>query len=306
MWKQFNAAKNGIELSSQINENDLTNNTALAIPNSNMSFLERIKRKLRKEPTLPLQLDEVHKVTLEWLVKQVTTSMLQKIEDERLEKEGKKPAERYIPDARYPIYEALKNASYKDYCREYADYPYKKPYVVNYIDRFGIKKCLRIYDRKISVTNEAGEKIQIRLKEDFHIFSLVSSVEYATMLDDITGSKLLQEVLLQAEEVIKKAATRRDADYIEDDIFYFHKKGTFRILSKKREKMGKEILEDKYDFKALEERKRKQFYEAQEKHGFIEQYKTTEEKRRELPGESTGEISQKGETQDRKEDSDGR
>lgn len=299
MWKQFNAAKNGIELSSQINENDLTNNTALAIPNSNMSFLERIKRKFRKEPTLPLQLDEVQKVTLEWLVKQVPTSMLQKIEDERLEKEGKKPAERYIPDARYPIYEALKNAS----CEEYEE---EKAYVFNYIDRFGIKKCLRIEDGEISVTNEAGEKTQIEMRFPFHVFPLVSSLEYATMLDDITGSKLLQEVLWQAEDVIEKAAIKFEDELIEKSIFYFQREGTFKKLSGEREKMRKEILEDKKNFKALEERRRKQFYEAQEKHEFIKQYGTNEKTRRELPGESTGELLEKGETKGREEDSDGR
>ncbi len=94
--------------------------TALAVVKQKTGLASRIKKSFQREPQLPLQVEDVSKITLDWLAQHIPEDMLRQIEEERLKEEGRNPKSKYLPDPKKAIYEFFaKTSSYKISKSEY-------------------------------------------------------------------------------------------------------------------------------------------------------------------------------------------
>lgn len=111
IWKLLSYAQNQeyVGLNQKPREAKQPQVTALAVVNQKDGLASRIKRIFQKEPQLPLQVNDLDKITIEWLAKYVPTKVLEYIEQKKLDEEGRVPTKKYLPDSRFPIYKSIKN-----------------------------------------------------------------------------------------------------------------------------------------------------------------------------------------------------
>lgn len=171
--------------------------TALTIGKEKRGFLSSLKRRFSKEPQLPLQEEDLDKITLEWLAKQIPESMCREYEEERLKQEGKTKNKVYIPDPRVVIFDALTESSYKE---EFI-----------FEDQYGCKQKITqdLYDyphctvelKPVEVDKENQEKMTRNCEMTLDFYRLI---KYVKLIDNVMQTNFLQVFMSQFMPIANK------------------------------------------------------------------------------------------------------
>lgn len=107
IWRLLDYAQSQrfIEPNQATRESNQPQVTALAVANENKELASRGRRAFQKEPQLPLQVEDLPKITLDWLAQYIPEDMLGKIEQQRLAEEGRQSETEYLPDPKTAIYD---------------------------------------------------------------------------------------------------------------------------------------------------------------------------------------------------------
>ena len=111
IWKQLDAAQKGISIKEEQVQIHTSEQTALVTIKTKQNIFERLKEYFKKEPQVPLQVNDIHKISIDWLAEQVPVEMLKKMEEQKLGEKAKDVETKYMPNSKLPIYEFLKNTN---------------------------------------------------------------------------------------------------------------------------------------------------------------------------------------------------
>jgi len=210
---------------------------------------------------LPLQVDDLSKITLDWLAQYIPKDMLTKIEEERLKEEGKNPGSMYMPDSKTAIYDFIGKSDFhepdNDYRFEYEEEAGNKQIIT--FGRYGMMRLTPIYldkenrdrmTKEITVNWRSGTK---------------SMLLYAMLLDDIFGTNFQKDLACDYGEFIRKP---KSAIIFSDEYEYGYlgrdfaaKSKLFKNLSKSYKSIAKECKKTESSFRANEYANRRAFYE---------------------------------------------
>ena len=200
-----------------------------------------------------IKIKELSKIDINWLASNVSIQMLEEIEQRRLEKEGKKAVEIYIPDPRTPIYD------------------------------FMLKNGTRKISNNIVFFNEEGTKINMQIRRStgsdiydvVHLYgeeganlesyimyrtteNIINVIEYAKFIDSIIESNLEQELVNEIGVYFEKASMSEQ--YV-DHIYEIIKLPIFTNLLNSYENVKKEYKDTKINYRGQEKAKRERFYQ---------------------------------------------
>ena len=272
LWSWMNAAEKGIKSQTQLQQAQPTASTAMIIaPINNKDKIQNwFSRLFSKEPLFPLQARDLGKIDVEWLSQYIPKSMLVELENRRLDKEGNRVENRYLPVPKAVIFEMLKKS------RDTKSGVYKKRYellkenggklYVTIMEDWGFGGWTRnnpCYNRVVMEAGgiiKEGRGAQLGMDGFYkEAKSLNDALTYANLLDRIFNTDFEQQLLQEIKDL-----------YIDR----IHKKcPIYDNLIKSFRTMQYEYEETKLDFEATEYLKRKQFYE---KNKFKEQLIQTE------------------------------
>lgn len=234
--------------------------TALAVVNEKKSLLDRIKKVFQKEPQLPLQVEDLSKITLDWLAQYIPEDMLVKIEEEKLQEEGEKTSTRYMPDSKTAIYDFM--------CRPSGGYEYE------YEDKIGNKYIIAFggdFENEVTlIPIYLDEKDRTRMTKTEYIDNTRHLMKYAMFLDDIFGTNFANDLACDLGEYMQnpqktfKARFRHehliDMDYdYEIDLSASSK--LYKNLLKNYIRIAEECKETETAFRKNEAANRRTFYE---------------------------------------------
>lgn len=240
-----------------------TNALAIVKDKKRVSFIQRISNIFRKEPQLPLQVDDLDKITIDWLAQHIPESMLMKIEEGRLKKEGINPKSKYLPDSKMAIYDFFArplNYTEKYNCFEFEDKDGSKNKIR--ISRFGMtfvpidldKENINRMSKEIRLTNKCNNTTK-------------SILNYAIFLDDIFetdfSSKLGHDYkkFIQNPKYSLKNIMLGNNWYSYNDEDFSAKSKLFKKFLKSYISMVEDCQETEEDFRRNEEDNRRGFYE---------------------------------------------
>lgn len=285
IWKLLNYAQNqkfiGLnQLPRQLNQPQIT---ALAVVNKKKGLVSRIKKVFQKEPQLPLQVEDLSKITLDWLAQHIPEDMLRKIEERRLKEEGRNPESKYLPDSKTAIYDFLSNP------------PEIERFEYEYEDEIGNKQKI-VFSRwsnqisliPISLDKENRKRLTRTIYTDEGNPSQ-EMLRYAMFLDDILGTNFANDLARDYGEFIQNSKTT----YISK---YSAKSKLFKNLLKSYIRIAKVYVKTETKFRGNEEANRRAFYE---KSRFREEIKQNADTSR-VYVTKRGKIQIKNKTEDRK------
>lgn len=190
---------------------------------------------------------ELSKIDMNWLSSKVSRQMLEEIELRRLNKEGKNAVERYVPDAKTPIYDFMSVE------RNFNDN-------IGFFNEEGIKASLMIIRK--------GKRYEVKIHGDddseltnyhvnlFIIININNVMEYAKFIDSIIGSNLSQKFANEIGVFFEKKATSKKIVYDREK-----RLPIYRNLLKSYQKIEQEYEETKISFRGQENIKRETFYQ---------------------------------------------
>lgn len=284
IWKWLDSAMKGKELENQKQENQTT--TAMAIApkkRSRGTTGDKISRFFSKEPILPLQIEDLGKMSINWLGQYIPKIMLQELEDNRLKEEGVEKNSKYLPDPRAPIYQLFK---------------------------VGLKRRSEqeVFADEYQLVQENGSKINVEIKEGWEIESRYSKESMVKMeVGDVRkgpyGGKYLIEILRLAGIIDKTFNTdfqQQLLNEIKEDIDGTSgKKPVYTRLRRSWKKMRKEYEKTALDFEAKEKMKRETFYK---KYSLLENIKVEGKE----PIQDNGNVVENQQHQEKTEESQGK
>ena len=236
--------------------------TALAVVNEKKPLLARIKKVFQKEPQLPLQVEDLSKITLDWLSQYIPEEMLAKIEEERLQEEGEKTSTRYMPDSKTAIYDFIGKTN--ESCID--EYEYEDKAGNKHIITFGKYGGMGV------IPSYLDEKNRTRMRKGIDGLCGDFLISYAMFLDDIFGTNFANDLACDFGEFIQnpqKAFVSRFRENILsewDGIGYNHrdfsaKSKLFKNLFKSYIRIAKECEKTENSFRSNEQVNRRTFYE---------------------------------------------
>lgn len=274
LWSWLNVAETGVKYQEQlqINQQENTSTSIIVAPTKkNISIMDRISKMLSKEPTFPLQPNDLRKINIDWLSKYIPKTMLYELEENKLRKENKQADNRYIPEPKAVIYNELRKI--KDMFDEYYkndDLVYHSKKTYKYLKENGAEFLITIREhwteyKNTEVTMESGDIKKTGrdcntswfskgFRGNPHAFN--ETLMYASLLDKIFNTDFEQQLLQDAQEIYIDRKRKKSLVY--------------KNLMQSLEKMLEEYEYNKLSFEATENAKRKKFYEI---HGFKEQLK---------------------------------
>ena len=272
IWKLLSFAQNQekVGLNQQLTEHKKPQVTALAVANQRREGIwSKIKRKFKKEPQLPLQIEDIGKITLDWLAQYIPKSMLEEIENERLAEEGRTPEKKYLPEPRTAICAFLEGKILKK--NELDNYD-EWTYSYEYIDDFG-KRYTIVFEKNLCV--------KIRLKFDKNIINLrcfdkhlindsCNTLRYAQFLDNIFGTSFAKDLAIEYGGFIKKYS---NAIYCETEKLKNYSE-LVRTMMDSYENISMQFKVNEEHFRINERDNRRTFYEQT---AFKERIKQTED-----------------------------
>ena len=255
--------------------------TALAIGKEKKGFLSSLKRRFSKEPQLPLQEEDLDKITLEWLAKQIPESMCREYEEERLKQEGKTKNKVYIPDPEFVIVDTLLTRKYGD--------PYKIKYKNEFIfqDQYGCKQKITqksdvdpdfieapysVEWKPIDVDKEKQEEMKRKIDMTFDFCMLL---KYINIIDSAMHTDFLQIFMSQFMPMANKYNNDSVIDYSliddfllsikHDSVYIFESKmPIFKKLYKGYKRVKDEIKKMELEVRNRDNGKRNKFYKENE------------------------------------------
>lgn len=245
--------------------------TALAVVKEKKGLASRVKKVFQKEPQLPLQVEDLSKITLDWLAQHIPEDMLRKIEQQRLAKEGKNPESSYLPDSKTAIYDFVGKL-------DSDDKPFKfKDKIFAFEDEAGNKQEIRIvssehYSFYMDLVPEYLDEInryrmakEIKLSFDVDGIATKNILEYAIFLDNIFDTYYATDLARDYERFVEKPPKKFDnimygytPEYKTKD--FAAKSKLFKNLLKSYNSILKECQKTETNFRAKEEANRRAFY----------------------------------------------
>ena len=275
IWKLLSYAQEqkNVEPNQSLVESKQPQVTALAVVKEKKGLASRIKKAFQKEPQLPLQVEDLSKITLDWLAQYIPKDMLAKIERGRLQEECKNPESKYLPDSKTVIYDFV--AGKHLYSNEKLSYnKYEEEYGYEYEDELGNKQkievsvgsytyihMMRLIPTYLDETNRYRMTQQMKLGSSNEVFTML---RYAMFLDDIFGTNFANELACEYGNFIQNSKKeilfkRENHYYTNKDIA--KKSKLFKNLLKSYTSMAKECKKTESSFRANENANRRAFYE---------------------------------------------
>lgn len=255
--------------------------TALTIGKEKKGFLSSLKGIFSKEPKLPLKENDLDKITLEWLAKQIPESMCREYEEERLKKEGKTKKKVYIPDPKFVIVDTLLTRKYDD--------PYKIKYKNEFIfqDQYGCKQKITqksdvdpdfieapysVEWKPIDVDKEKQEEMKRKIDMTFDFCMLL---KYINIIDSAMQTDFLQIFISQFMPMANKYNNDSVIDYSliddfllsikHDSVYIFENEmPIFKKLYKGYKRVKDEIEKMELEVRNRDNGNRDEFYKENE------------------------------------------
>ena len=259
LWSWLNVAQRGIQREEQ-SQNTISSatSTALIVPTTpnKISVWERFKKVFSKEPTFPLQISDLKKISMEWLSDYIPKSMLESSERWRLRKE--------VVNGKRELPGIAEISEISEISEIYMPDP--KKVIINMIAG---KAQMNSWSICYQLFEQNGGMIEITVSKDYLIMSTGDyeargkttdsndkfirpneALGYAEWLDRIFGTKFRQQLLQELKEV-----------YIEKK----HTKDPIRRnLLMSLDNMRKEYKRIEVEFNVSEETRREKFYKDAE------------------------------------------
>ena len=269
IWRLLNYAQSQkfVEPNQVLKDSNLPQVTALAIVKEKKGLASRVKKAFQKEPQLPLQVEDLSKITLDWLAQHIPENMLTKIESERLANENKSPRNRFLPNSKTPIYDfvgKLDSDKFKDK-------------IFAFEDEAGNKQEIRIvsseyYSFYMDFVPEYLDEInryrmakEIKLSFDVDGIATKNILEYAIFLDNIFDTNYATDLARDYVRFVEKPPKKFYnivygwiPEYETKD--FVAKSKLFKNLLKSYNSILKECKKTETNFRAKEEANRRAFY----------------------------------------------
>lgn len=306
IWKLLSFAQNqeSVEVTQQTSDAQPVQTTALAVVKQRKEgIFSRIKKIFQKKPELPelpqlpLQVEDIGKITIDWLSQYVPKSMLEEIENQRLANEGKNPEKRYVPYPQTAIYNffagklniygvKVKYERRVDIDESHWGYEYEYEY--KFTDSYENTQTLitlnddieSLYSEMILLSEYLdGEKKRKILIMSYDAKKIgLTIINYAIFLDKLLKTNLTSKLLNDYMEIIKKYAPTYD--FLTEETFVNNSE-LFRQLFNNYNHMKKECEKTVDALMGSEQEARRKFYK---KTAFKDSIRAT--------GDSQPEISQ--------------
>lgn len=266
IWRLLNYAQSQkfVEPNQATRESNQPQVTALAVVKEKKGLASRVKKIFQKEPQLPLQVEDLSKITLDWLAQHIPKDMLRKIEQQRLTEEGRKTEAEYLPDSKTAIYDFVGKMDCRTPVRLRAG-------GFKYEDRFGNIQMIDVWSNYSMMIvpiymekenmNRMTQEIYLNFKEEgLHRIML----EYALFIDDIFETNFATDLARDFGEIIQNdkrtigTILGLTTDYYPRD--FSAKSLTFKNLLKSYRSISKECRKKETNFRANEQVNRRAFY----------------------------------------------
>lgn len=267
IWKLLSYAQGNTHVRKQESfsmQNENPKVTALTIAKKRNSFLKSLKRKFTREPVLPLQEEDLDKITLEWLSHQIPEGMRREYEEARLKKEGKTKQTLYLPFSKQVIIDELESR-----CNH--GLSISDGGAVAFKDKDGCEQCLKMYQEgnvftgnkfEISITPVESNVVQKQfVKIDGDIYSIVY---YMIFIDKVMTTHFFNQFVEQLTQFMnnQNKSTLQEKEYKLDRL-----KFKIPILSKilkSYNKIIKEARKEEKDVRHQDIVARDNFYKKNE------------------------------------------
>lgn len=226
---------------------------------------------------IPVELDDIENMNIEWLAENIPQSMLEQMENKRLKLEGNDAKIKYLPDKKAPIFNFFKEyhqGSVENYIESNAKDKkipvHKKCYTYDSYKKFTIKFYQDSwYHFRDSKRDIYGNHIDFEFEEDSD--KITKSVRYSQ--EDTIGKGIIS-VLDYANMIDELFGTNWKAHLIEDLKYYYDKdykefdwggnhgniSSNWRKFKDSYEKLRNYCNEHKREFEDVEKQRRTDFY----------------------------------------------
>lgn len=260
IWKLLSYAQEQkyVEQNQSLVESKQPQITALAIVKEKKGLGTRIKKIFQREPQLPLQVEDLSKITLDWLAQYIPKDMLTKIEEERLKEECKNPQSKYLPDSKAAIYDFVGNPQY---------FRPLKADGFEYEDEAGSKHIIEFRYFKMTLIPAYLDKInRDRMTKEIDIGSektceTRTMLEYARLIDDIFKTDFATDLARDYGKFMQNPPRLGEYESNYERKHFEAKSKLFRKLSKSYKCIAKECEKTENSFRSNEEANRRAFYE---------------------------------------------
>lgn len=261
IWKLLNYARSQKVMTTKetTKMSDQAQVTALAVVKEKKGLISRIKRKFQKEPQLPLEVDDLSKITVDWLAEHIPEGMLRKIEEKRLKEEGKNPKAEYLPDAKAAIYDFLAQLDNDEMFESFFEYEDKNGnrHEIDFY-KYNLMEYVPLY------LDEANRK---RMSKSIYVKNIRDTediMKYSVFLDNIFGTKFANELASDYGEFIQNPkatfSTRLSMEELTTKDFSA-KSRIYKELLKGYNGIVEQCKKNEVTFRQTEETQRRTFYE---------------------------------------------